>query len=524
MSDQCLNCGQCECADISQCTLALIQGERGETGDVGAQGVRGNTGAPGDLGARGDQGEAGPQGQKGEKGDTGQKGDQGETGYTGIAGPQGPRGKCGKNGEKGEQGKQGERGDKGDQGDTGAVGPAGLNGGRDGDQGPRGAEGSTGPVGPQGERGPEGPVGGAGPTGLTGAQGIQGEKGDTGEKGDRGDPGTSGGAGGLGPAGPQGDAGVQGPQGDVGPIGLTGPQGDPGPQGDVGPIGLTGLQGDPGQDGAQGPQGPSGFVDLTYDDASNCYSGNVLLADGSTLPVQFSGCVTLQACGYAPAACCPSIDSFGIVNEDANNFVLNVVYNDDCGLGVVTSRISFSDTTLSGSSAMYGDRLVGTNTVCVRGRTSSKLEYQVLVDKGQTTVTQGGCSSPVSGNAQITGLTIGNNTAIDKGIGGTVDQQGFTETAGGDTFIVQSNANNWRDVIQPTLFGNNNLLGSTFKGVVDSFGSQQDYQFCTTLCLYQPVEYETNSAGEPIAGSGRGINGPYSGPVVNPITGQTVNV
>ncbi len=127
--------------------------------------------------------------------------------------------------------------------------------------------------GPTGERGPMGPQGVQGPAGPIGEQGVPG---------------------------PQGQPGVSGPKGetgDTGQAGTAGQNGTPGPKGDPGP---AGPQGDPGPAGPEGPQGPGGepaprITDVSMD-MSSC-TGTVTFSDGTSLPINMSGCAPLPVGG-----------------------------------------------------------------------------------------------------------------------------------------------------------------------------------------------------------------------------------
>lgn len=117
-----------------------------------------------------------------------------------------------------------------------------------------------------------GPVGDRGPQGLTG------------ETGPKGDPGVPG------PTGPRGDTGMPGPVGDTGTPGTPGPEGSQGPKGDKGDQGPVGPQGDVGPEGPQGPGGePAPRITAVDMDMSSC-TGTVHLSDGSSFPINMTGC------------------------------------------------------------------------------------------------------------------------------------------------------------------------------------------------------------------------------------------
>lgn len=126
------------------------------------------------------------------------------------------------------------------------------------------------------------------PKAVTGDRGAEGPKGDKGDPGVPGVPGAQGPPGGPGPGGPVGDTGQpgsNGPEGSQGPKGDKGDQGPMGPQGDVGPA---------------GPQGPGGepaprITAIDMDQAS-C-TGTVHLSDGTSFPINMSGCSPLAIGG-----------------------------------------------------------------------------------------------------------------------------------------------------------------------------------------------------------------------------------
>lgn len=119
--------------------------------------------------------------------------------------------------------------------------------------------------------------------------GIPGAVGPAGPKGDKGDPGTSI----PGPVGPPGGPGPVGPVGDTGQPGTPGQDGSPGQNGGPGEPGPPGPQGEPGPAGPEGPMGPGGEPAPTITgvdmDMSSC-TGTVHLSDGTSLPINMSGC------------------------------------------------------------------------------------------------------------------------------------------------------------------------------------------------------------------------------------------
>jgi len=53
----------------------------------------------------------------------------------------------------------------------------------------------------------------------------------------------------------------------------------------------------------------------------------------------------------------------------------------------------------------------------------------------------------------------------------------------------------------------------------------QTFTVCEDVCYYEPIEYETDLSGNPIAGTGVDSSGnPYTGEVTDLLTGDTVTV
>lgn len=424
------------------------------------------------------------------KGDTGAQGLAGPQGETGATGPKGQDGQNGLQGPVGPRGEEGCQGDRGATGQTGSIGPAGQ-------QGPRGEQGNEGPAGPKGNTGERG---------VAGDQGSQGLTGDTGAKGDIGDT---------------------GPQGDKGDTGDTGPRGDKGDKGDTGDVGPPGQNGANGATGVQGDRGPSGFNSCTFDDTRNCYDVELVLSDGSTKQAEFSGCVSLLACGYAGNPICATAAT-GTIEANASNDVFTIPVTYTIGGATLTSEIKLTDTIASGTTQVSNVRFEG-GRLCVDITTSGKLAFRNIYDKTNMPKTPEGCTSPLSGEMEIAGLVLGSGqaTQINKTSGGLVAQNGFDDI-GNSTWNVLSDSNSWIDTVQPQLFGGvpGADIGANFGSIVDTFGAnEQTYTLCESVCYYEPVEYETDVSGNPIAGTGVDAQGnAFSGQVTNPLTGETVTV
>ena len=408
-------------------------------------------------------------------------------------------------------------------------GPAGLDGARgargpEGPEGPRGipgANGLDGEPGPVGTEGPQGPQGVQGPQGIQGPQGLQGDKGDQGIQGTQGERGPQGDRGDQGDKGDRGDQGIPGIQGIQGERGAQGERGDPGPQG------VKGDQGIPGAPGIQGQDGLSGFVSCDFDATTNCYDVQVRLEDGSIKDMELGGCVTLLACGYAGSPKCATNATGTITEEDGDTIQVAVNYTVDGGN--LTSLIRFSDTIATGSTTVSNPRFRG-GKFCLDVETTGKLDFSNLYDKSGLPTTPEGCTSPLSGTIEVDGIVVGGGqaTQINKTTGGTVSADGW-ENIGSGNYNVEADDNLWTDNIQsPQLFGGipGAIQGSNFSFIVDTFkDNTQRFTICEDVCYYQPIEFETDVAGNPIPGTGVDSNGnPYTGTVTDLITGQTVSV
>ena len=432
-----------------------------------------------------------------------------------VAGPQGKQGPAGRDGERGERGPQGPEGCKGASGRDG----------RDGDPGP------AGPTGPQGQTGTKGADGEDGKScevrGFTNPEGdqltveflndgtvtntevINAPKGETGA------------------TGPQG---LTGPTGSQGLTGATGPQGLTGPKGDTGAIGATGAKGDkgdPGARGADGARGPSGVQGCTFNEDTNCYDVVLNLEDGSQKTAQFGGCVTLLACGFSGTPICPTgaAVTFGDVDQDSAE--INVDYT--IAGGTLTSQFKLNDTIQSATTTVSNPRFEN-GQVCFDVQTTGKLDISQLFDKTGLPQTPQGCTSPFTGNVEINGVLVGSGqpTQINKTTGGAVDADGWGDVGGNNFNILQDNAQ-WADRIpRPRLFGGipGSLIGNNFGYIVDTFGDNvQTFTVCEDVCYYEPIEYETDLSGNPIAGTGVDSSGnPYTGEVTDLLTGDTVTV
>ena len=457
--------------------------------------VPGPEGPPGRDGKDGCKGKDGRDGRDGEQGIPGQDGVDGKDGAQGVPGPQGIQGNVGPQGKAGEDGREGQRGEQGFKGEKGCPGEPGCKGkdGEDGKDGVDGVDGVDGADGRDGRDGADGAPGAPGPAGATGATG---------------------------------------PAGAIGPIGPIGPQGIPGPTGQTGLTGAQGIQGVrglPGADGATGPigpQGPSGFVSCTFDDVANCYDVQAVLQDGTIKDLQLGGCVTLLACGYAGNPICAT-NVTGTITPDPNGNIFNIDLNYTIGGATLTGTWQLSDTIQSNTTTVSNLRFEN-GAVCIDVTTQGKLDSKLLYDKASMPKTPEGCTSPLSGEAEIIGLVTGGAqaTQINKSTGGTVTQTGFDDIGSGNYNVI-SNTNTWVDVVTPTLFGGvpGADLGANFAQIVDTFGgTQQTYTYCESVCYYEPVEYQTDINGTPIAGTGINADGSaYSG-VVNLYDGTTVTV
>lgn len=463
-------CGD-EYVDLDPHQIALVKGETGEKGDRGHQGCQGK------QGSRGTKGDTGAQGGKGDRGDPGEKGD---------AGPKGGRG---------DRGERGEKGDTGDRGETGEIG-------HKGDKGDTGCKGDTGNTGPKGDTG------------------SKGEKGDTGSKGDPGEKGS------VGDTGEKGDKGDTGDKGDPGDKGDTGEKGDKGDTGDKGDKGDTGDKGEVGTNGTAGAPGLNAFVSCTDPDDSGCFEMTMRDQNGQPVTKQFQDCVRLLGCGYAGTPICAS-NATGTVMEISAGNVFDIAVNHTVAGGVLTSAIQFTDTIQSGTTSISNVRFEG-GRLCIDVVTQGKLDFNNVYDKTALPKTPQGCTSPLSGEVEIDGLSTGGQaTQINKTTGGTVIQTGF-EDIGNSNYNVISNDNSWIDTVNPQLFGGipGADLGANFSFIVDTFGdTQQTYTICESVCYYEPIEFQATLDGTPIPGTGVDSNGnPYTGVVIDPATGEQVTV
>ena len=459
-------------------------------------------------------------------------------GPPGVPGPPGKDGPEGPKGRDGRDGLPGPKGERGEQGFDGRQGPQGP----DGNPGPKGCEGPKGcdgPAGPEGKEGPVGPVGPVGPPGksvniatnqLSDNQ-VQITVTNEGEP-----PVVTTLTAPVGPQGIQGIQGEQGLQGDQGLQGEQGLQGDQGIQGVQGIPGQDGAQGIPGQDGAKGEDGeagPSGMVSCDFDDVTNCYNVQAVLQDGTTKDMQLGGCVTLLACGYAGDPICVTDATGTIVDADANGADIEITYT--IAGATLVSMVEVDDTINSGTTSVSNFRMEG-NRWCYDITTQGKVDVTNRFDiaglprtAGSGGPTPDGCRSPMNGSVEIEGLVTGGGqaTQINKTTGGNVTQTGFNNIGGGNYDII-SDTNSWVDtIIQPNVFGGdpNATQGSRHSFIVDTFGdNQQSFTVCEEFCYFEPIEYETDLSGNPIAGTGVDASGnPYSGAVFN-YDGTSVNV
>lgn len=110
-----------------------------------------------------------------------------------------------------------------------------------------------------------------------------GAKGDIGPKGEKGDPGV----GFPGPVGPRGELGPVGPKGDTGEPGSNGENGSQGEKGEPGPGGPAGEPGAAGSKGDKGDPAPR-ITNVSMD--MNACTGTVTLSDGTSFPIEMTGC------------------------------------------------------------------------------------------------------------------------------------------------------------------------------------------------------------------------------------------